>query len=133
MRAPASAPAPTIPSPGWGNAFTLSFPVTGTEPANATYQLVLSTGVVDNPSAVGTYSIANQFSSVQGQVDCPIAQEAILACILAPTFVSALPVPDVIGANAQQILTLTNPAGSSMPTSFAFTWASAFVVRDFGA
>ena len=43
-----------------------------------------------------------------------------------PTFVSALPVPDIIGASAQQVLTLTTPIGSSMPSSFAFTWDSNF-------
>ena len=53
----------------------MSFPQgSATEPQNATYTLVLSAGVVDNPAAVGTYSIPNQFSTSQGNVDCPSAR-----------------------------------------------------------
>lgn len=52
---------------------------------------------------------------------------------MAPNFTSASPAPDVVDAAAQQVLTITNPQGSSMPTSFAFRWDAAFVVHTFGA
>lgn len=63
-----------------GNAFTLSFPVSGTEPETETRILTLNAGVADNPATGGIYVIPNLFSTSQGSVDCPNASEVILGC-----------------------------------------------------
>ncbi len=64
-----------------GAAFSLSFPAgSATEPQDATYTLALNAGVVDNPATAGTYSIPNQFSTSQGNVDCPSASETVSGC-----------------------------------------------------
>ena len=86
---------------------------------------------IQNPSipnatiaAAGLYSVT---ASVGG---CASAAGTTTVTVnptsASPTFVSALPVPDIIGASAQQVLTLTTPIGSSMPSSFALTWDSNF-------
>ena len=55
-----------------------------------------------------------------------------ILCIL-PTFVSADPMPETPNVAASQTLTLSNPAGSALPASFAFGWDQAFTVKTFSA
>ena len=49
----------------------------------------------------------------------------------APAFVSAVASPDNANLDSRQTLTLSNPAWSAVPNSFAFTWDAAFTVRSF--
>jgi hypothetical protein len=76
-------------------------------------------------SATGIYSVT---ATVSGCTSPPsTTTAAVNAATASPAFVSALPIPDVVTAQAQQILTVTNASGSSMPTSFAFTWDGNFI------
>ena len=50
-----------------------------------------------------------------------------------PAFVAADPAPDLPNVPASQTLTISNPAGSAVPTSFAFMWDTAFTIHSFGA
>ncbi len=52
---------------------------------------------------------------------------------LNPAFVSADAVPYAPNVPAGQILTIVNAAGSTVPSSFAFTWDTAFTVNAFSA
>jgi hypothetical protein len=53
-------------------------------------------------------------------------------CVFSPTFVSADPTPATPNVAASQTVTVSNPAGSAVPSAFAFTWDTAFTVHAFG-